>query len=191
MDVKCLLGFNEPEIERQANMRVEEAVSVWKDVVLPAKQKLGLRLGAPGISSDRARSLKWMDGFLEGLGGLKLSGIEFLVLHWYGTGFEEFRRWVVECHERWGLPVWVNEVACSRMGNGEVGWEEAEAFMRRAVEWMEETEWIERYAFFGLGQGMSVGEWVGAGNNFLEEAEGCEKTEGRRLSNIGKTYCEL
>ena len=71
VDVKYLLGFNEPEIEGQANMIVEEAVGIWRDLVLPAKQKLGLRLGSPGFSSDRARSVKWMDGFLEGLGGFK------------------------------------------------------------------------------------------------------------------------
>ena len=123
--------------------------------------------------------------------GLKPSGIEFLVLHWYGTGFEEFKGWVVECHERWKLPVWVNEVACSRMGNGQVEMDEVEAFLRKAVMWMEDTQWVERYSYYGLGQAMNVGEWVGAGNNFLEEADGCEKTEGRRLSNIGKLYCGL
>ena len=189
--VTCLLGFNEPEIEGQANRSVEEAVGIWRDLVLPAKQKLGLRLGSPGLSSDRTKSVKWMDGFLKGMGGFKPSGIEFLVLHWYGTGFEEFRCWVEECHDTWELPVWVNEVACSRMGNGEVGVAEAQAFVRKAVAWMEETEWVERYSYYGLGQAMNVGEWVGAGNNFLEEAEGCEKTEGRKLSKFGKLYCEM
>ena len=183
-----MLGFNEPEVQEQAGMGVEEAVGLWRDVVLPVKKKMGLRLGSPGMSSDANRSLPWLDSFFEKLGGVEASGVDFLVLHWYGMDVEEMKRWLEMCHDRYGgLKVWVNEWACSRMGQiGESCSEgEVEAFVREGMRWMDVCEWVERYAYFGMGQGRTVGGWVGEGSNFVEGMKGEE-----RLTRVGRVYCE-
>jgi hypothetical protein len=151
--VTALLGFNEPEIPDQANMAVEDGIRLWREVCLPARQKWGLRLGSPGISSDLARSGPWLDAFLGGLGEGERPN--FLVCHWYGRRWADMRWFLEECYRRWGLRMWVNEFACSSMGSaeGEVGEEEVVAFLREALPWLDAWEGVERYAYFGNGQG--------------------------------------
>ncbi|KIW71610.1 hypothetical protein PV04_03753 [Phialophora macrospora] len=181
----ALLGFNEPEIPDQANLTVDEAVRLWRDVVVPVKRKCGLRLGSPGMSSDVGRSKPWLNAFLAQLQGA--DEIDFLVVHWYGPQFRDMRAFLEDMHGTYGLPLWVNEFACSTMGNGEATAHEVEVFMREAVPWLEQCEWVERYAYFG---NKDVGAWVGRGSNFTEEG-GSVETDGKRLTRVGKLYCEL
>lgn len=182
----ALLGFNEPEIPDQANLSVEEAVQLWRDVVIPAKRKFGLRLGSPGMSSDVSRSKPWQTAFLSQLGGQ--DEIDFLVVHWYGSHFGDMKSFLEDIHQTYGLPLWVNEFACSTMGNGEASVEEVEAFMKEAIPWLEGCEWTERYAYFG---NKDVGAWVGRSSNFTEQVEGAAETDGKALTRIGKLYCGL
>jgi hypothetical protein len=186
--IGALLGFNEPEIASQANMGVDEAVRLWRETCVEARRRWGLRLGSPGISSDWARSAPWLDAFLVGLGAGERP--DFVVVHWYGREWREMRAFLERVWQRWGLRVWVNEFACSAMGDGEVGVDEARGFLDEAVPWLEQCEWVERFAYFGMGQGMSVGEWVGRGSDFLIDAPEAE-TEGKALSELGKRYLQM
>jgi hypothetical protein len=188
--VKYLLGFNEPEISDQANMSVEEAVMLWRDVVLPAKEKFGLRLGSPGVSSDVSRSKPWLDAFFGRLGETE-AGVDFLVVHWYGHNFHDMRRFLEDMRRTYRLPLWVNEFACSKMGDGEAGVEDVESFINEAVPWLDGCEWVEKYAYYGNGQGKTVGGWVGKGSDFCEEGDGCEGSDGRRLTKVGDLYSSL
>ncbi len=206
---EALLGFNEPEISEQANLSIDNAVEIWRRLILPAKRKFGLRLGSPGMTSDVGRSKPWLNSFLaqfedsggggttataDGAGqGLAGSGIDFLVLHWYGLHFADMQAFLEDMHATYGLPVWINEFACSRMGQGgeEASADEIEDFLRQALPWLDQCEWIERYAYFGNAQGRDVGTWVGRASNFTEVTDGARDTDGRKLSRIGKLYCEL
>ena len=188
-NVSYLLGFNEPEIPDQANLSVEEAVKLWREVVLPAKSKFGLKLGSPGVSSDVGRSKPWLDRFFGQLEGD--AQVDFLVVHWYGPRFTDFKTYLEDMHSTYKLPLWVNEFACSTMGNGEVSEQEVEAFMKEALPWLDECEWVERYAYFGNGQGKTVGPWVGKKNDFCEMSEDCEGSDGRKLTGVGRLYAEL
>ncbi|KIW10188.1 hypothetical protein PV08_11149 [Exophiala spinifera] len=200
---EALLGFNEPEISDQANLSVGAAVDLWRNV-LAAKTKFGLRIGSPGMSSDVSRSVPWLTDFLSRLNGD--DGIDFLVVHWYGPRFEDFRTFLEHMHSTFKLPVWVNEFACSTMGNGEASQDEVMAFMDEALPWLDRCEWVERYAYYGHGQHKDVGSWVGRASNFTESAveeppspppPGTTSTtstvvsDARRLSRVGRHYCEL
>jgi hypothetical protein len=80
------------------------------------------------------------------------------------------------------------------MGVGEASVDEVEDFLREAVPWLDRCEWVERYAYFGNAQARDVGSWVGRQSNFTELAQqpdGAADTDGRRLSRVGKLYCEL
>ncbi|KAI8931339.1 hypothetical protein NX059_011678 [Plenodomus lindquistii] len=180
--VTALLGFNEPEVPSQANLGVGNAVRLWKNNVLPAKQRFNVRLGSPGMSSDISKSKSWLNSFLHHLGNDH--GIDFLVLHWYGVDFADLRSFLEDMHSTYNLPIWLNEFACSTMGGDEVSKEDVEAFLKEAVEWLEGCEWVERYAYFGHGQRGTVGDWVGRENGFCEGKED-------RLTEVGKLYLEL
>ena len=181
----AVLGFNEPEIPDQANIGVEEAVQLWRDVVLPVKRKLGLRLGSPGMSSDVSRSKPWLNSFFSQL--QDKDEIDFLVVHWYGPHFSDMRTFLEDMHATYRLPLWVNEFACSTMGNGEANMDDVERFIIEAVPWLDSCEWVERYAYFG---NKDVGTWVGRASNFTEEG-GAAETDGKQLTKIAKCYCEL
>lgn len=185
----ALLGFNEPEIPEQANLSVEAAVDLWKRVVIPAKTKFGLRLGSPGMSSDVGRSKPWLSSFLDQLHGE--DEVDFLVVHWYGPHFADMRTFLEDMHQTYRLPLWVNEFACSKMGDGEATIDEVEAFLHEALPWLDQCEWVERYAYFGNAQLRDVGSWVGRQSNFTEQAQGHQETDGRVLSRVGRLYCEL
>lgn len=178
----ALLGFNEPEMHEQANLGVEAAVQLWKEKVLPVKRKFGLRLGSPGMTSDVSKSKAWLSSFLAHLKGQ--DEIDFVVVHWYGLHFADMRAFLEDMHQTYRLPLWVNEFACSKMGNGEASVGDVEAFMKEALPWLDACPWIERYAAFG---NKDVGPWVGTASNFTEPAG----TGGRRLTRVGKLYCEL
>ena len=157
--------------------------------MLPAKQKFGFRLGSPGMSSDVSRSKPWLNDFFAKLGNEH--SVDFLTVHWYGPNWKDMKRFLEDMHATYKLPLWVNEFACSTMGNGQAKEDEIEAFIREAVSWLESCPWVERYAYFGHGQGRTVGDWVGSANNFLEPGHGCEETDGRQLSRMGQLYSEL
>ena len=182
--VTALLGFNEPEIPDQANLSVEDALRLWREVCLPARQRWGLRLGSPGMSSDLGRSGPWLDRFLGQLEEGEKP--DFVVVHWYGRRWTDMRWFLEECRRRWGHALWVNEFACSAMADGETTEAEVKDFMTEAVRWLEECEFVERYAYFGNGQGGTVGSWVGPRNDFCEDMDG-----GRRLTTVGKLYSDL
>ncbi|KPI39404.1 uncharacterized protein AB675_5039 [Cyphellophora attinorum] len=178
-----LLGFNEPEIPEQANLSPSDAARLWRDQVLPAAKQLGLRVGSPGMCSDPARALPWLDEWFGLLGGVEGSGVEFLVLHWYGMDLGGLKDWVGRVRERYGgLRVWVNEFACCSLGGEAVGEEEVERFVRESTAWMDGEEGVERYAYFGMGQGGTVGRWVGEGSDFVK---------GDGVTKVGKGYLGL
>ena len=89
---------------------------------------------------------------------------------------------------KYGLPVWVNEFACSSMGDAAVPVEEVEQFMRESMGWLDGHDWIERYAYFGNGVSKTVGNWVGQGSDFCQLEDGAEQTDGRVLSRVGRIY---
>lgn len=182
----ALLGFNEPEIPDQANLSVEDAVRLWREAVLPAKNKFGLKLGSPGMSSDVSRCKPWLSSFLSQLNGQ--DGIDFLVVHWYGASFNDMRRFLEDMHASCKLPVWLNEFACSHMGNGEASADEVEGFLKESLPWLDRCPWIERYAYFGNAQGQDVGTWVGRASNFFEQAA---TPDQRALTIVGGLYCSL
>ena len=188
VEIKNFLGFNEPEIPDQANLSVDEAVRLWKESVLPAKAKFSFRLGSPGMSSDVARSKPWLNAFFSQIGD---SSIDFLVVHWYGPHFSDMQRFLEDMHSAYNLPIWLNEFACSTLGNGHSDVHQIEGFIQEALPWLDACPWIERYAYFGHGQGGTVGDWVGIANNFYQSAPHYEEADGKALSRVGKLYTEF
>ena len=144
-----VLGFNEPERGNQANMNPVEAARAWKLYIEPLRAR-GVRLGSPGISSTD-QGLNWMQQFLKELN--RIGGrIDFLALHWYGRGVDNFINWLTRARRRFGnqYPVWVTEFACTSWNPSRpVSQHEVNEFMRQSIARLESLHWIERYAWFG------------------------------------------
>jgi hypothetical protein len=174
------MAFNEPEIPSQANMSVAEAVALWKQYVLPAKEKFRFQLGSPGMSSD-PKGKAWLQEFLAALGGN--DGIDFVVVHWYGTDMPQLASFLGEIYDTFKKPLWLTEFAYTTMRTDQPAtMSQVQEFMRQAIPFLGKCEFVERYAYFGAMK--SVGDWVGEANCLHDK-------EGAGLTSAGKVYSEL
>lgn len=171
---ECILGFNEPERPEQANMSPGDAARVWKEHVEPLREQ-GIRLGSPSVASTE-EGLNWLQAFLnEGC------QIDFLALHWYGLGVDNFIGYITSARERFGsrYPVWVTEFACTSWNRNEpVSQDEINQFFDQSLERLDGTDWVERYAWFGATRRLP--EDLGSGN--------CLIGGDGQLSELGRKY---
>ncbi|CAF1012598.1 unnamed protein product [Adineta ricciae] len=175
---KHVLGFNEPERADQARMSPGEAALAWKKYIEPLRQQ-GVRLGSPAIASTN-EGLNWLKQFIRDLN--QIGGrIDFIALHWYGRGADNFINWITLVRQQLGNkhPVWVTEFACTSWNpNQPVSQAEVNEFMRQSVQKLDSLDWVERYAWFGAQRRLDAA--LGS-TNCLIRADGS-------LSDLGRTY---
>ena len=146
-----LLGFNEPDMQGQANMSVEAALAAW-----PKLQATGLRLGSPAVAYGGDQAGGWLDRFMS---GAKQKGyrVDFITLHWYGSDFGpaavgQFLGYVDAVHRRYGKPVWITEYGLMNFAGAPKYPSQAQlgAFITGSTKGLEKRSYVERYAWFGL-----------------------------------------
>lgn len=145
-----LLGFNEPNFTKQANMTPQAAAEKWPEVQALAKE-LNLKLVAPAMNyspnAPYQDPLKWMDEFVAIVGK---DAFDYTAIHNYG-GLGVMKTLANAFHDRYGKEVWVTEF-CYWPNEGDANSSVAPsvqiASMTESVEWLEKTEWIYRYAWF-------------------------------------------
>ncbi|CAF1113111.1 unnamed protein product [Rotaria sordida] len=176
--VKVVLGFNEPERSDQANMNPVEAAHAWKQYIEPLRAQ-GARLGSPGIASTD-QGLNWLQQFLNELN--KVGGqIDFLALHWYGRGVDNFINWITKVRQQLGnrYPVWVTEFACTSWNPSQpVSQQEVNEFMRQSIARLDSLHWVERYSWFGAQRQLDAA--LGSAN--------CLIAPNGQLSALGQQY---
>ncbi|RDW60728.1 hypothetical protein BP6252_12111 [Coleophoma cylindrospora] len=129
--------FNEPE---RIPIAAEKAADIWTERMVPLQAK-GKKVSSPGCASDPGGEA-WLDKFMS----LTSSHPpDFLNLHYYGPDGDGAIAYLEKLHAKYpGLPVIVSEIACISRDIGQV-----HAFTKQLVNWMDETDWIFEYAFFG------------------------------------------
>lgn len=141
---KVLLGFNEPDYAAQANLTVDQALSLW-----PKLEATGMRLGSPATVGANA---EWMNSFMTKAKqkGLK---VDFVTMHRYAwPKATQFLEIVDTLHDKWGLPVWVTEYAvadwsASSTQPNRYSRTQVNEFMQATVEGMRERPYVERFAW--------------------------------------------
>ena len=175
---KVLLGFNEPDREKQAHLTVEEALELWPQ--LAATQ---MWLGSPAPAGGGARPGGWLDRFMTGAKEKGLR-VDFICLHWYGENYDpdaatkSLKAHLTAVHERYQKPVWLTEFALSNHGKGAPATvAEQQAFMAKALPMLDALPFVERYGWFVFGakKKEKPEQW------FLLAPDG-------GLSDLGKTY---
>ncbi|CAF1250178.1 unnamed protein product [Adineta steineri] len=175
---RVVLGFNEPERGEQASLDPAVAARAWKQYIEPLSAD-GTRLGSPAIASTN-EGLNWMQQFLSELD--RLGGrIDFLTLHWYGRGSDNFINWITAARQRFGnkYPVWVTEFACTSWNPSQpVSQQEVNDFMTQSIAKLDSLNWVERYAWFGAQRHLDAA--LGS-TNCLIGSDG-------QLSELGRKY---
>ncbi|EGO26014.1 hypothetical protein SERLADRAFT_466941 [Serpula lacrymans var. lacrymans S7.9] len=173
--VTAILGMNEPEQSAQSNITPAEGAQMWKSYLEPLRAQ-GVRLGSPAPSSAPSGKT-WIQDFLTACeGGCTL---DFIALHWYDVNATTFEAYLSDFHDTFQLPIWVTEWACQNFNdvNAQCSYEDIVAFMNATQGFMDASEFVERYAWFGAMknlQGVNQDDALMDGNG--------------RIDNLGEQY---
>ncbi|KAK1229911.1 hypothetical protein PQX77_007010 [Marasmius sp. AFHP31] len=160
---KVLLGFNEPERGDQAAISPGDAANLWKNKIM--KVPSSVRLGGPAVSAG-PQGQQWLRDFFAACnGGCR---VDFLPIHWYGEGAQNFNKYVSDMRNMFGRPIWVTEFAPT---GGDVA-----AFMRDTVKFLDSQSYVERYAWFAY----APNPFRGLNSGLLDG--------NNNLNNLGKIY---
>lgn len=175
---KRVLGFNEPDGEKQANMTVEQALELW-----PQLQSLKVPLGSPAVT-DNKDGKDWLASFMQGVEERGYR-VDFICIHNYGgpnaTSFKNDINYFIDTYQ---LPVLITEFAVADWGaqtiaDNKYTPEQVLAFMKEVLPWLEQNENVLGYAWFQSGIDSPVG-WPGA----LYDTDG-------QLTACGEYYRDL
>ncbi|CAL1701688.1 unnamed protein product [Somion occarium] len=151
--VTHVLGFNEPQQPGQSNISATDAVFLWQDQLEPLKAQ-GIRLGSPAPSSapsGRQWLLDWLGACQGGC------TVDFIALHWYDINSTAFIRYLNDFHDTFQRPIWVTEWACQNFNHADqqCSPQDVVDFMNATQAFMDNTDWVERYSWFGAMRDMS------------------------------------
>lgn len=186
-EVKYLLGFNEPNFVAQSNMTPTVAAEKWPAVQALAKE-LGLKLVSPALNyspdAPYQNPTTWMDEFVALVGK---DAFDATAIHSYG-GEGVTKDLATKFHDRYGKPVWVTEFNYwpGNGGNG-ISVDTQMLMMNNTVKWMEQTEWIERYAWFMVKASSNWKKY----NFHLIEVQGTIGNTYSVLTDLGKLYANM
>lgn len=174
---KRILGFNEPDGVKQANMSVERAIELW-----PALMSLKIPLGSPAVVD--AENGEWIEQFMAEVEN-KGYRVDYLCVHNYGGGNAEvFKQKMTNIYNKYKRPLLITEFAVADWNaqtpeQNKHSKEKVLNFMKEVLPWLEETEFIYGYAWFSFGP---------------NDAAGCTSAlfdENNNLTELGKFYSEF
>jgi hypothetical protein len=143
--ISHVLTFNEPDLEGQANLTVDEAISYWS-----LFETLHVSISSPATSAPLNA---WMLEFMEKATAQGLR-IDFIPIHIYHKNTaQKFLDLVAEVYQRFQKPIWITEFALKdpmATVNQPNRYSEQEAldFMKAVLEGLEALPYVHRYAWF-------------------------------------------
>ncbi len=146
-----LLAFNEPDGVTQANININEAAVLYRNLL-----RTGYRIGSPATKEEGYRT--WLQDFTT-LANQDTSRIDFVAIHWYDWGnwsatanvnpdvnavFNRFKSHINSVYNLYGKPIWITEFNANPNRPSAI----QEAFIALALPWLETDPRVERYAYF-------------------------------------------
>lgn len=154
--IKRLLGFNEPDKAEQSNMNTTDALASW-----PILESTGLPLASPSCAQPAG---KWMVEFMSAAED-RCHRLDWISVHWYGgANAGAFKQAMQNIYELYGSrrPLLITEFAPADWKAetpAQNKWSQADVlgFMKQALPWLEETDWISGYAWFSFETSSAAG----------------------------------
>lgn len=154
------LGFNEPDLDSQANLSPSEAADAWLKHLEPYAGKV--KLGSPAVTNGQkaGRGLNWLSDFLDACNGCT---VDFIAIHWYGHagdgGVQKLKDHIATARKTAkGRPVWITEF----QPQGDQT-EQAD-FLEKILPWLDDKgeSGVDRYAYW------KVDGFLASGNHLTE-----------------------
>jgi len=168
---RIIAFLNEPDLPGDTALPPWRAAQLWREYALPYRWQ-GIKLLSPAITSDPNLGLPWMDQFLGQVGDCRPDA---LAIHYYGENPDEFKNWANMIHDRYGLPLWVTEIASTSNDGGSVM-----HFMNSASDWAEGQWFIEAYMWFAASRNANINTGLAVSSMMLPD--------GSRTV-LGDQYC--
>ncbi|KAG9007690.1 hypothetical protein FRB94_014112 [Tulasnella sp. JGI-2019a] len=170
---KHILAINEPEQKGQSNMSPAAAVAIWHEHVMTMSAD---QIGSPGVTTS-PDGFTWITSFLNQCKGCR---VDFVSLHYYGITSQDFIKQITKFYNAVKKPIWVTEWACQNYSGQKGGHQCTDAevveFLRETKSWMDNTPWIQRYAYYGAFQDINIQ----ASNRLMSPNGG--------ITSLGKLY---
>ena len=143
--IKHVLVFNEPDLEEQANMTVNEAVELW-----PILETLNVPISSPATSAPLN---SWMRDFMQKAAAEDLR-IDFVAIHIYHKDTpSKFLALVDEVYQTYGKPIWITEFAvrdinATSSSPNKYSESYVLSFMNEVLNALNQLDYVKRYSWF-------------------------------------------
>jgi len=147
--ITAVLGMNEPEIPTQSNLTAQEGAQMWQTYMQPLRSTYpGIRLGSPAPSSS-PMGKKWLQDFFTACNGN--CTVDFIATHWYGIDADAFITYLKDMNTTFQKPIWITEWACQNYVDfkKQCSQDDVVSFMNKTQTFMDNADFVERYAWFG------------------------------------------
>ncbi|KAL2392360.1 hypothetical protein ABEF93_001885 [Exophiala dermatitidis] len=153
---KHVLSFNEPDLASQSNIDPQTAATNHIKYMNPLSGQA--EIGSPAITNGAGTSplmgIDWLNSFFTACNGE--CKVDFVAFHWYASasdfaGFKQHVQDVINAASANGVSkVWLTEFGASGSDS------EVATFLQQAVEFLDSTAAVERYAYFMCSDGILV-----------------------------------
>ena len=138
--VKNFLAFNEPDHTDQSNLSVAAALEGYSYMA-----KMGIPIGSPACADDYS---SWMQSFMS-QAQARGYRIDYVCAHCYTRDPYAFINAIQGLYNLYGKPLWITEMApADWSGTNPVSTQECANWMRIVVPWLNNTWYVQRYAWY-------------------------------------------
>ncbi len=169
-----VLGFNEPDHEKQSNIPVKDALARW-----PAIKSKGKQIGSPAMAGNPVTG-DWLPAFMR-----NKHQTDFICVHWYkGADTRKFINDMEQIHQKYDKPIWITEFApqtdeSTQQNPAKFSQQQVEEFIKETTRWMESTNYIHRYAWHHPRGGVT-------GTSSLFDKSGALTATGKAYAEAGR-----
>jgi hypothetical protein len=197
-----ILTFNEPDGEKDtggSSISPEDAARAYIDHILPYREgKNGDRkwyISHPSTTGSPT-GLGWLREFNSSCYEIDSENgcpTDFIAAHWYGA-FDGLTSWLGTLDDFYNgnrsdkepkLRVWLTEMALPQADE-----RATVAMMNRSLGYLDELEYVERYAWFGAFRTDDANEWTGDGVALFDDDGGLTELGALYLGGEGNGFAE-
>ena len=199
---KYVLGFNEPDLQWEANKTPEIAKLRLMNFFIPLKGNM--RLGSPVTATFPSWSDTWWKPYWSMIGEQGRNATDFIAVHSYFKYYDgpqtalKYLEAIDECYELYRKPIWITEVALWKFNKNDAeGCRKTEEFLAILMKGLNERSYVERYSWFSPTLNPAPGAEDASSAALFDYATGKITNRGKVYANIGnpagynaKTYSE-
>ena len=143
--IRYVLGFNEPDLETQSHMSVDEAIALW-----PKLEEIGVPLGSPAPAGLRNG---WLEEFMLKAEQNNLR-VDFICIHLYlNNNPQLFLDIIDQTYNKYNKPIWITEMAvvdnqATSIDNNKYSPIQILGTMRTLLPELNNRKYVHRFAWF-------------------------------------------